>query len=192
MKACEQDSAFQQLRAAVVSTEAQLKDDPSNAELQKRLEDHRSEFQSHPLFQKGIRLGCAASELRIAAEDQAQFTTLDPLDKGFSASHYIAEATAIKEEVLTPVRQALVRPSSPRGRAKMEAVASGVGQSAWDTGKALLVDIPAMLKKFGINAAQSVATWEDKLGLQEGFASAKELFSALCQEAQYDWENPEE
>ena len=74
----------------------------------------------------------------------------------------------------------------------MEAFAAGVGQRAWDTGKTLLVELPEMLGKFGINTVKSLASWKDELGIQDKFASAKELFSALCQEAQYDWENPEE
>ena len=40
----------------------------------------------------------------------------------------------------------------------MEAFAAGVGQSAWDTGKTLLVELPEMLGKFGINTVKSLAS----------------------------------
>jgi hypothetical protein len=99
-----------------------------------------------------------------------------------SNPNYIT-AALIKQEVLQPLREVFECPSTPKGLKKAQAFAKGVGKSVKDT-----IELPLVLGKLGITAAESLIKWEDKLGLK----TVQEAIRTLLKETKYDWENPEE
>ena len=143
-------------------------------------------LREHPLYQEGISLALQAAHHRNGLEEQARFEAIHSVKFHGSDSHagekekLQQEADRVKEEVLKPLREVFEAPSTPRGSDKAKAFFSGMGESVKDT-----LELPLMLGKFGITAAQSVLEWEDKLGLQSAYEGVKDLFS----EAKKDWED---
>ncbi|MHA7877921.1 MAG: hypothetical protein ACX93T_03315 [Bacteroidota bacterium] len=75
---------------------------------------------------------------------------------------------------------------------KIVKAAKGVGESAVDTAKLVVVDIPILATKFIGKGLHSLATWEDKLGIGEKITEVSGVMEAFCSAQQYAWENPRE
>ncbi len=197
-KACGEDEAFQQLQSARTTLEAQLKHDSANDVLVEQFTQQEAAFQQHPLYQQGCELAKQAQKLREDALAKARpMLGKREMQMGMSAKTleqcdpHKKEAEAIRDDLLQPVREILKRPSTPPRLRRAGQFAKGVGKSAVDTAKGV-VNLPIVAGKLLGGAVQSLATWEDKLGIGEKITDASELIHALCQEIKYEWENPEE
>jgi hypothetical protein len=144
-------------------------------------------LREHTLYQEGIRLALQAAHLRNVYERTSynMLTSDDykPLTPGIlvSSKRFQTNADNLKDEILIPLRKIFEAPSTPRFTEKAKAFFSGMGESVKDT-----LELPLVLGKFGITAAQSVIEWEDKLGLK----SVQEAIEALLTQAKHNWENP--
>jgi hypothetical protein len=143
-------------------------------------------LREHPLYQEGIGLALQAAHHRNGLEEQARAKGIHSVKSHVADSHTAEkdklqkEADRVKEEVVKPLREVFEAPPTPRGSEKAKAFFSGMGESVKDT-----LELPIILAKLGIKAAESLATWEDKLGLKSAYEGVKDLFS----EAKQDWED---
>ena len=134
--------------------------------------------------QEGIRLALQAAHHRNSLEDAARYKGIGSVKSHGSDSNVAekdklkSEADRVKEDILKPLRKIFEAPSTPRFTEKAKASFSGMGESVKDT-----LELPLVLGKFGITAAQSVIEWEDKLGLK----SVQEAIEALLTQAKHDW-----
>jgi hypothetical protein len=183
---CKSDATYQQLLDDLALSITKSEAVPSSILLAADREIKEQALREHPLYQEGIGLALQAAHHRNGLEEQAKAKGIHSVKAHGGNSHAVEkeklqqEADRVKEEVLNPLREVFEAPSTPRGTEKAKAFFSGMGESVKDT-----LELPLVLGKFGITAAASLATWEDKLGLKSVYEGVKDLFS----EAKQSWED---
>jgi len=150
------------------------------------------------LSAQAISIGKRADELRQSEKSKADSLLINSgfeLKSGIGISGedsqkrriHLQAIDDIKAESLSTVREAVNKPSTPKGGAMTMSFISGTVDNVIDTGKNII-----QLGKTGVKAIESLVTWQDKLHLKEKYNNAKDAINAFCQEIKYEWENPEE
>ena len=199
LTACQEDAEFTKQHEVFLTTVEKLKQDPGNKDLQALKTEQLAILQINPIYQELVELGIQAASLRLEAEDKGSNGLFEAVEMNYNiiaalgkTEQYQKEADAIKEEVILPLRAMLGCTNTPRGTRRAAESIKGFGESLYDTCKGLLVDLPLLLAKVGIEGTASLIKWEARLGIQEGCAKIEEVCKVLFDDTIQSWEEPEE
>lgn len=198
-QSCAADIGFQQQRGTLSELGERLKKETSNEDLERQYQEQEVVFQQHPLYQQGCALAKEAQKLRDIERSKADHIIISKAEmqmgmgsgKRKQREQHRQAASAIRDELVQPVREILERPSTPPKTRLTTAFAKGVGENVVDTAK-LVVDVSVVAAKVLGKGIYSLATWEDQLGIGEKVTEASEVVKAFCEDRKYEWENPAE